>query len=339
MNTSNWKILNGQFITIIIVLNIFSCTLGKAQSIFEGQVLDSALQEPIASVTVTLLGKKIATSTTNQGYYKIVTEDNILSDTLSFSSIGYLTYRLPVSSYKPNSIIILKPSNANLAEVTITNRKLKQKRLNGFGLGQLVPDTIYVPTPYSTQYAFAKYFNAPNDNVILTTIEIGRIKFEVLRLEKLDAESKMEPLTPVTKTNPKTRFLVHILSVNPKSKLPDEVLLTKPIALDDNSIWVSVDLVAEKFVLKSKEFFVAIEWLRVPYNETFKLDWAPRVRTTKKNGKEKLEDVSQYITLYQPALASYPSTDLASSFIKNKDGLWVPALNDKEIALSAIIKY
>ncbi|MFP5081522.1 carboxypeptidase-like regulatory domain-containing protein [Pedobacter sp. JCM 36344] len=338
MSKINWKTIAGRFIWMTTLLIIFHTTT-VAQSVFEGQVLDSAVLEPLVSVTVSLAGKKIATSTNSQGYFKLTIDDTLRIDTLTFSSVGYITYKLAISDYKPNAIVILRTSNANLAQVNITKRKLKFERLNGFGLGQIIRDTAYVPTPYSTQFSFAKFFSASEDNAILSKIEIGRIDFEMLFLEKLDANNEMEPLMPVTKSNPKTRFLIHILSVNSQSRLPDKLLFTKSISIENDLSWVTVDLTSELFVLKSKEFFVAVEWLRIPYNEIFKLEWAPRVRAKNKNGKELLEDVSQYRVFYQPALASYPSTQRAPSYIKNKQGLWMPSSNDKEVALSATIKY
>ena len=336
-NLSLWCLIK-HLIGVITLIVVFSHA-SLAQSVFEGQVIDSALQEPVSSVTVSLLEKKLTTATNSQGYFRINSDETIVNDTLVFSSVGYLTYKVPISTIVNNSVIVLSPSNASLAQVEIKRRKLQFTRLNGFTLGQLVPDRLYVPTPYASPIAYAKYFIAPEDNAILTKIELGRINFEVLVIERYNPKAPQEPLKPFTKSNPRTRFIVNIFSINEKTKLPDKILLTKSVSLDNNLTWVTLDLTNDSLALKSKEFFVGVEWIRIPYNEIVKLEWAPRIRATKKNGKQKLEEVSQYRVLYQPALASFFSAKNLPSYIKDDKGNWIPSLNNNEVAISATIKY
>jgi hypothetical protein len=369
MGNLSLRCLIRHFIGVITLIVVFSHA-SLAQSVFEGQVIDSALQEPLSSVTVSLLEKKLTTATNSQGYFRINSDETIVNDTLVFSSVGYLTYKVPISTFVNNSVIVLSPSNASLAQVEIRRRKLKFKRLNGFGLGQLVPDTIYVPIPYSSPIAYAKYFIAPEDNATLTKIELGRVDFEVLPIERYIFKASLEPtkpitkpeidlgytkleitaiekynpvpqqpIKPLTKSNPRARFNVKVFSVHEKTKLPDKILFTKSLSLENNLTWVTLDLTTDSLALKSKEFFVAVEWIRIPYNEIMKLEWAPRVRTTTKNGKQKLEDVSQYRVLYQPALASFGSSKNIPSYIRDDQGNWVPSLYNKEVAISATIKY
>ena len=306
-----------------------------AQSIFEGQVMDKTTQLAIPSVTVSLLREKLTTSTNSQGYYKLDSELTVENDTLIFSSVGYISYRLPTSDYLPNVFILLQPSSTSLDQVDITRRKLETTRINGFDLGQIKRDLESAPTPFSSQFAYAKLFTAAKSNALLTKIELGRIAFESKTITKISPSQVM----PLIKSNPKTRFIIHVLSASPLSKSPDVILFSKLISLDDNFIWVTIDLSKEGIVLNEKDFFIAVEWLRIPYNEVVKLEWAPRVRKVKKDGEEILEDVSKYKMFYQPALASYESKETTPSFTKTNNGVWVRSLGSKEIALSASIKY
>ena len=310
----------------------------KSQTRIEGQVIDKVTQLAIPSVTVQMVREKLTTSTNGQGYFKFDLEQMISNDTLVFSSIGYLTYKLPTSNYVPNGFIQLQPSNTSLKQVDITSTELKTKRINGFDLGHVISDFESAPTPYTSQFAYAKLFTVPTENALLTKIEIGRIGFESKRRTRVSADGSF-PELPLIKTNPKTRFLIHVMTVNPRSNLPDVTLFTKVISLDDNLIWVTIDLAKEGVVLAAKEFFLAVEWLRIPYNEIIKLEWAPRIRGLRKNGEQLLEDVSQYRVLYQPAMASYKSEKKVPSYIKTKRGTWVPAHNSGEVALSASVKY
>ncbi len=312
----------------LLVLFIICSKLAPAQSILEGQVIDKTTQERISSVTVALSQAKISKQTNAQGYFRLETESATANDTLVFSSVGYNTLLIPVSGYRNNSIVSLQPSNESLEQVNVTKGKLKTERLNGFDLGKVKRDRGYTPQPFTSQFAYAKLFTIPQQNVFLSAIELGRTVFD-------DPEY---PLMPLVKTNPYTKFLVHILSVNPKSGLPDKLIFTKQVSLEDNSRWVTIDLTKDGIVIGPTTFFIAIEWLRIPYNELFQLEWAPRVRVVRKSGKQIYEDVSMYKALYQPALVTYESKNGSPSYTKQRQGNWVPYL-DRDVAFSAIIKY
>ncbi|MES2829856.1 MAG: carboxypeptidase-like regulatory domain-containing protein [Bacteroidota bacterium] len=307
---------------ILILSNV------NAQNLLEGQVIDRVSKESIPAVTVTLIKAKISAQTNSMGYFKIESDNSLSGDTVVFSHVGYVTFRMPVSAYQGNSLILLQPSNATLDQVNITNSKLKILRLNEFDFSKIKKGQGYVPQPFTAQSAYAKLFEAPEENALLTKVELGRTVFH----------DPQYPQLPLVKYNPRTRFLLHIMSVHSDSKMPDKTLFTKTVSLDDNGIWVTIDLSKDNIVLDRKEFFVAVEWLRIPYNEVFKLEWAPRVKAVKKNGTELLEDVSMYQTLYQPALVSYEGKKDDRSYIKYKRGKWI-LYPGRDVALSATIKY
>lgn len=128
MGILSLRCLIKHLIGVITLIVVFSHA-GLAQSVFEGQVIDSALQEPVSSITVSLLEKKLTTATNSQGYFRINSDETIVNDTLVFSSVGYLTYKVPISTFVNNSVIVLSASNASLAQVEIKRRKLQSKKL------------------------------------------------------------------------------------------------------------------------------------------------------------------------------------------------------------------
>jgi hypothetical protein len=328
----NMKVLfGGKNKALLSSVILFFTFLGSAQAqvLYEGQVIDKTTQSGIPFVNVGLIKAKLVAQTNQQGYFKIDAQDTVQNDTLIFSSVGYQTLRLPISNYLGNTLIELLPTNVSLEQVDITNRKLKVKRLNAFDLGKIRKDRVQTPRPYTAQYTHAKLFDAPEENVLLTKIELGRTVFD----------NPTYPLMPLVKSNPKTRFQIHIMSVNPTLNTPDKVLFTKEVSLNDNAVWVTIDVSKEEIVLDKKQFFIAVQWLRIPYNEVIKLEWAPKVRALRKNGKQVHEDISQYRTLYQPALVKYAAEQPSPSFVKDPRGNWILYRGNEEIALSATVQY
>src|SRR5215217_981654 len=317
-------------IAILLILGVFPVA-GNAQQFFEGQVINKISELPVSGVTVRLLKENFTASTNDRGYYKLNSENPVTGDTLVFSSVGYITFLLPVASYQKNALILLEASNESLNEVVVTDRKLKVLKLNNFSFANL-KDQRDDPTnaksqhgskptqPFSTPYTFAKLFTAPDDNTILTTIELGRREFDESRY----------PQRPLIMSNPNTRFRMHILSEAANTRKPGKVMFSTTVDLTDNALWVSIDLSKENLVIPWKRFFVAIEWLRIPYNELVKLEYAPKIRKVKKNGKSLLEDVSRYSILYQPALVAYRRKKPQESWIKTGTGDWRP-YNSSEI--------
>ena len=311
--------------SLLWVLLIFLSNDATAQDTYEGQVMEKDSMTAISSVSVTLVKEKIVVKTNARGYFRIDSENGVPNDTLVFTSVGYLTYNVAVSDFVNNGTIIMEYSNVRLNQVDINARKLKTRRLNAFDLGDIKKDRDYTPNPYSSHYAYAKLFDAPELNFILTTIEFGRTVYGPAGFARV-------------KSNPYTRFLIHIMSVNQQSGKPDEVLLSKQISLDDNSTWITIDMSKEAIPISTKNFFIAVEWLRIPYNEVVKLENAPRLERVTKKGKEIIASVSQYRMLYQPALVTYKKKKRPPSFIKDRKGRWIENTAGDEVALSATVK-
>ena len=322
---------------ILCVLLIFLLNDAIAQDTYEGQVMEKDSMTAISSVSVTLVKEKIVVKTNARGYFRIDSENGVPNDTLVFTSVGYLTYNVAVSDFVNNSFIIMNPSSTALKQVDVTVRNLKTLRLNAFGLQILKKDRDmsvppfkpYIPKPYTTTYIYAKLFSSPEPNFTLMNIEFGRTVFD----------DPFYPILPTTKSNPRTKFFIHIMSVESQSGKPLKSIFTKQISLTENGKWVTIDLSKDNIDMPSKQFFIAIEWLRIPYNEIVQLGQTPRVRRLKKNGDQITEDVSQYKVLYQPALVEYKHSNKPRSYIKDIQGNWQEEAQGLDVALSATIKF
>lgn len=315
----------------------------SAQTVFEGQIINRTSEAPVPNVNIRLARERITVTSNAQGYFRILSADSVVKDTLIFSSVGYQTFKLLTSAYQKNGFISLVPTTTTLEEVSITNEKLKIVRLNKFDLSDIKEDPPgakagpfpVVTYPFSPRNRFfAKLFTAPQGNVVLTSVDLGR--------RELD-ETKY-PDKPLVTYHIKTRFLLHVLSVDPKTGAPDTLLFSKIINLTDKAPWVELDLRKDNIIINPAEFYIAIEWMHIPFNEVIKLFYAPKVRKVNKKGNQLLEDVSEYTTLYEPALIEYKKKKPAVSWIKNHENKWQrydSAISEqkREIALSATISY
>lgn len=311
---------------ILLLLLCYSC-LSYAQTFCEGQVIDKATLQPIPQVTVKLIKQALITITNKQGYFKIITNTPMAGDTIAFSSIGYQTLKISGADIKEKLFIELQTSTTELKEVAIAGRN-KSKTLERFSNLELWD---YKFKPYSStnsplyfMTSFAKLFTAPTDNAVLTNVQIGRRDNE-------DGTSW---------PNKYTRFKLNVLKANGPNGMPGDVFFTREILLEDNSLRITVDLSQDNIVLPGKYFFVAIEWIREPFNEITKSN---SYYSYQKAGKAQVYSAGYYTVIYQPLLAIYEkialSTKKAPDLIKT-GGIWKRfPYTEHEVGLSATVNY
>lgn len=133
--------MNRYFSGFIFLLIFMPLTL-HAQNNFplSGKIIDDKGQE-IPYVAIGIVSKNIGTTSTEDGtfYFEISTAE--LKDTMSFSSLGFSTHKLPVSQLVKNKkmVIVLQEKTTSLSEVVVNSsslyvgqalKKLKENTLN-----------------------------------------------------------------------------------------------------------------------------------------------------------------------------------------------------------------
>lgn len=326
-----------------------------AQATYEGQVIDKATENTLPGVTVTLQKAHILTMTNSQGHFSLVVKNEIPNDTLIFTYVGYNTYRLAVAKYEQQMFVPLQPGSALLKEVSIAADKIKTVVLGKFNMADIKEvDTKaykYFTLPLTFRY-YAKFFEAPQANSVLTMIKLGRRDF--------GNDSGLEFHT-VSKY---TRFLIHVLTANPDNGEPGTPFFTKEISLTDNSQMVTIDLSKDKVVIPGNKFYIAIEWLIIPLNEIISFHYGEKVEKFRPDGTQLKFAAAEYSTLYQPVLVLYTryhserrwwrATNMswgnldgmpqlseiepAKLWVKDHDK-WKQLLSSHEVALSATLHY
>lgn len=112
------------------------------------------------------------------------------------------------------------------------------------------------PTEHFDFLQIAQKFESPSDNPFINEVVIRR-----MILDGDDYIVNTELLT-------KTRFLLRVYDVDPKTGAPGKDLCAKTIEVKNlTDEMIKVDLRKHRISIPGKYFFVGVEWLRIDYNE------------------------------------------------------------------------
>ena len=133
--------MNGYILGFIFLLVFSPITLHAQNNIpISGKVMDDkGFEIPYAAIGI--VSKNIGTTSTEDGTFYFQISAAELKDTLSFSSLGFSTYKLPVSKLVQNEemVVILEEKTTSLREVVVNStsfyvrqalKKLKVNTLN-----------------------------------------------------------------------------------------------------------------------------------------------------------------------------------------------------------------
>ncbi len=140
-----------------------------------------------------------------------------------------------------SGMIFLESSPQLLKLVEISKRKFKEQTINRF-------DKTFAYPAASTQLAQQMYCEHPD--AFLTKILLSRS-------------------IPSFGANPRTRFRLHIYGADNTTGGPKTSLHDGDIIVENNSDkYIVIDLSKKYIRIPGNKFFVAIEWLAIPFNET-----------------------------------------------------------------------
>lgn len=292
-----------KFIILFLIVPIL--TVG--QITYHGTITNKKTKEKIPFATVGLIKENIGTNAEDNGNFILVSKNEKLNDTLIFSCVGYETLKYPVDQHNLRSLSIeLKEKLNELSEVVITNKtSWIFNTLNDFSKC----GNSYVTTSgYQTQ--LAQHFKAVEDNSLLTEVKICRFSLGVIDPEK-------------------TLFRIRIYSMDTITKAPSKDLCAEILEVKSRSKIVNLNIEKYRIYIPDKDFFVAIEWLKIPYNEE------------KSKRKVTGKDVEQII--YRPSIGW--TENISSSmeaWMLDYKNVWRPMFkmnNKTRVSISATVKY
>lgn len=277
------------------------------QSTIRGKVINSKNKKAIPFATVGLTYENIGTTSSEEGFFQFTSNKNFKRDTLIISSIGYNTKRLPFDfNDLSDQIIELTEQATVLNEVIVTSKKnLTTTVLNDFSKCGY----SYVGSSgFQTQ--LAQHFEVKEENSQLTEIKICRLSTALLDPEK-------------------TIFRIRIYDVDTITKAPSYDLCNHIIEIKTRSKIVNVNLEKYKIRIPSKDFFVSIEWLKIPFNES--------------KSKMKVNGIETEHISYRPSIGWTNNDNLKmEAWMLDYKNIWrlMPTItNNTSISIAATVKY
>lgn len=274
---------------------------------FQGKVINAKSKEIIPFATIGLIKENIGTNANKDGGFSLTSKTTKTNDTLIISSVGFITQKQPVDgNNKTNLVIELTEQVTFLTEIVVKNKiNWTTETLNEFSN---CGNSFITSSGFQTQ--LAQHFQVNEENSILTKIKICRMSIALLDPEK-------------------TIFRVRIYDIDTLTKSPSTDLCDQIIEVKTRSKIINLDLDKYKIRIPSKDFFVSIEWLKIPFNES--------KSKVKINGKE-----VEHIT-YRPSIGW---TDNISSkmeaWMLDYKNVWRPMFkmnNKTSVSISATVKY
>ena len=272
-----------------------------------GKVINKQTKESIAFATVGLVKENIGTNALEDGSFQLNSIKPIINDTLIISCLGFVRVKLPtVNLSKGNNIIELDEHQITLDEVSVKSRSSwTYETLNDFSN---CGNHFISSGGYQTQ--LAQHLQALEYNSILSEVKICRMSSFLIGPEK-------------------TIFRIRIYDIDTLTKSPASDLCDQIIEVKTRSKTVIVNLEKYKIRIPNKDFFVAVEWLKIPYNES--------KSTIKINGKE-----TEHIT-YRPSIGWTDNPNPAmEAWMLDYKNIWRRMFKSTirtSVSISATVKY
>ena len=288
----------------ILLLLLFPVVV-PAQSVLSGWVVDAKTKQPVAFATVGLIWTNSGVTATEAGQFTIGSVQSLQKDTLVVSCVGYQTKKIAVKDLPGDSIRIeLDAFVQELTPVVVGKRDWNYVRLNEYSsAGSLNSGT--------RGYAqLAQYFSAPEAGAMLHSVQLCRLDAAIFGLDK-------------------TIFRLRIYDIDPLTGGPGADLCQRIIEVNTGKRTVRVALDSLQIMIPRKEFFVAIEWLKLPINEM-------QEKTKMTDGKRLA------YTGYRPSIYfSNVQTPQVNYWMKLYNGKWQrisKTLGKTNLAMMAIVK-
>ncbi len=274
----------------------------QAQIIYTGEVLNIKDNSSIPYASIGLLKENRGINANEEGRF-ILSSNSNHPDTLIISSTGFETLKISTENFPASHHFFLKEKITELKNIII-RKTYEVKKISEFsGCG----NAFYTSSGYISEVA--KHFSTPVKNVVLDKIEICK-----------SAENAI--------------FRVKVYSMDSVNKMPlvelnDQIIEVKSLRRN-----VNINLSDYHIIIPDKDFFIAVEWLKIPYNHS--------EETVKING------VKTISARYSPLL-SFPAEKSDSSnttetldiiWQKNYNGKWFPINWKKsDLLISVTVRY
>jgi len=272
-----------------------------SQKIFKGTVIDTITNIGVPFATISLMKENKGTNANENGEFTII-KGKYPDDTLFISCVGYESYKIAANNLTSVITIKLRKKITKLEGVVIVG-KLK----GSTWLDEYSNCGTNWFTSSGTTAMIAKHFRSPFSNALLTELKFCKMRGKsIFRIRVFNLD---------------TIFL------EPLNDLVDTIIEVKSIEKH-----INLNLRDYNIVVPQKDFFVAIEWLRIPSNQ---------------NGMErKIEGQKIIINKFLPELAVkyskskiFDDSNFPETWHCDYRGKWNPVGMNMQIVMSAKLEH
>ena len=225
---------------------LFPIFLYSQEQTAKGVVLDKISNAPIPYVNISILESQVGTSSDEDGSYRLTIKSEELEKKVRLSSLGYKDTTIVVSNFLKLKKMVMRPISEQLEEVVISEKfQDKFKVINeinesnlcaGYGSTAQNPWILGVYFPYKVDYENTEFLNS-------IRFHFGNFK------------------------NKKAKFRLRLFTIGNDS-LPHKDLIKENIivSLKKKQKYVDINLSDYDIFFPSDVFYIAFEWLYIPYN-------------------------------------------------------------------------
>lgn len=260
-----------------IFLFLFFPCITYGQVVYKGNIINKQSKEKIPYASVGLVKENTGINANEDGAFVLVSDLNP-NDTLIISCVGFETTQFPVNQLPANHVFEIAEKPLVCKPITLKNHYTKSVILNDYNdCGK----NDYASA--GAVFQIAQHFKTPETNSLLSEINI-------------------------CKRDENSRFRIRIYNKDTLSGMPSADLVDAIIEIKSAKKYVRLNLEKYNIIIPEKDFFVAIEWLFIPYNE--------------KNIQYKTRGKKQKNTYYKPVIYIH-KTEGYQSHLKKEPTTWM----------------
>jgi CarboxypepD_reg-like domain len=310
---SDWRFLHSRSLYIyipnmkLLIILSFLPLYFFGQISYEGKVINAKSKAVISFATIGLMKENIGTNANEDGNFILTSKSNQINDTLIISCVGFVTQKIPLDGNSKTNLVIELTNKVIMFNEIIVKNKLIWSTVT---LNQFSKCGNSFITSNGFQKQLAQHFQVEEENSLLTSIKICRRTFALLDPGKTIFRVRIYDMDTLTKS-PSTDLCNEIIEVKTKNKI------------------INLNLEKYKIHIPNKDFFVAIEWLKIPFNEN---------KDKTKGNSNEVEN-----TTYSPSIGWTDHTNLKmEAWMLDYNNVWYPMFkgnNKTSISIAATVKY
>ena len=251
-----------------------------SQTTCQGFIIEKGTGHKIPYANIGLVKQNTGVNADAHGRFSITSL--LKGDSLRISCVGYEPQTYPAVDWKNGSMAALQPKSGSLREVIVAvNTDKKPYTLNRFAHCSW----NWFQIELHTIYQLAQRFDAPKTGMQLQNLELCKDPAESI-------------------------FRIHVYDIDSACQCPSSDLADTIIEVRSKESHVRIDLEDYVVTIPGKTFFVAVEWLFIPFNE--------------RREKEKRSGRRVTATYYNPAIRFVESrnTKPGNSWQLGFNGSW-----------------